>query len=323
MRTAIHRHDVVVVGARAAGAATDPSAIARCGGSSKSGALSDLLVAQVARGACVGDGFDLRCCGQAVAVLVRLLGGFAVDIDDRRVDADAFARRSAARLVQLLALTPGRRLHRERVMDALWPDASLEVAANELYKAAHYARRATGAADTVVLRNQVVALFPSRGVVVDLVAFDTAARAALAGGDPTAESALALCPGELLPDEPYATWAFQPRQRVELLRRELLRACGRWAELVALDPTDEQAHLGLANVLLDGGDRAGALRQLDVLERVLRDELGIGLSRQAYDLRVRALDTPVAAPRPASPGYAGLVRQPVRFCRTIDEARLA
>jgi DNA-binding SARP family transcriptional activator len=165
--------------------------------------------------------------------------------------------------------------------------------------------------------------FPTREVSVDLVAFDIAARAALAPGDGTAESALALCPGELLPDEPYAAWAFHPRQRVELLRRELLRACGRWAELVALDHTDEQAHLGLASALLANGDRAGALRQLDFLEQVLRDELGIGLSPEAYDLRIRALDTPVAAPRLAAPRYAGLARQTIRFCRTLDGVRLA
>jgi pimeloyl-ACP methyl ester carboxylesterase/DNA-binding SARP family transcriptional activator len=258
-----------------------------------------------------------------VAVTVRLFGGFAVEIDGRCVGADAFTRRSAARLVQLLALTPGRRLHREQVMDALWPDASLEVAANQLHKAAHYARRATAASDAVELRNQVVALFPDRDVAVDLVAFDTAARAALAAGGPTPESALALCPGDLLPEEPYAAWAFQPRQRAELLRRELLRACGSWAELVALDHTDEEAHLGLATALLADGDRTGALRQLDVLEQVLRDELGIGPSPEAYDLRIRALDTPVATPRPAAPRYAGLARQTIRFCRTLDGVRLA
>jgi DNA-binding SARP family transcriptional activator/pimeloyl-ACP methyl ester carboxylesterase len=263
------------------------------------------------------------CYRPIVAVTVRLLGGFAVEIDGRCVGADAFPRRTAARLIQLLALAPGRRLHREQVMDELWPEANVEVAANELHKAAHYARRATGAPDAVVLRHEFVALFPHRDVAVDLAAFDAAARAALTGGEPTAAAALALCPGDLLPDEPYAAWAFQPRQRVELLRRELLRACGRWAELVALDHTDERAHLGLATMLLEGGDRAGALRQLDVLEQVLRDELGIGPSPEVYDLRVRALDTPVATPRPAAPRYAGLARQTVRFCRTLDGVRLA
>ena len=256
---------------------------------------------------------------------VRLLGEFAVQVDGRTVGAGAFARRGAARLVQLLALAPAHRRHREQVMDALWPGAEPRLAANQLHKAAHYARRAMGVPDAVTLREEIVALFPGREVTVDVLAFEAAARAALASGEVVAaESALALGQADLLPDEPYAIWAFEPRQRVELLRRELLRACGRWAELVALDPTDEQAHLGLTQELLAGGDRAGALRQLDVLEQVLRDDLGIGPSPEAYDLRVRALDTPVTASAPAgAPRHAGLARQTVHFCRTLDGIRLA
>ena len=251
---------------------------------------------------------------------VRLFGDFAVEVDGRVVGIDGFARRAGARLVQLLALAPGRRLHRERVLDALWPDAVGEVAANQLHKAAHYVRRATGRPDAVALRAELVSLFPGQDVAVDVTAFEAAAEAALAGGDPAA--ALALATGELLPGEPYAAWAFQPRQRVDLLRRELLRACGRWEELVALDPTDEQAHLGAAQDLLARGDRAGALRRLDRLEEVLRDELGIGPSPEAYDLRIRALDTTVTTPA-AAPRHAGLARQTVHFCRTPDGVRLA
>jgi pimeloyl-ACP methyl ester carboxylesterase/DNA-binding SARP family transcriptional activator len=260
-----------------------------------------------------------------VLVTVRLLGDFAVEVDGLVIRDDRFPRRSAARLIQLLALAAGGRLHRERVMDALWPEAAPEVAANQLHKAAHYARRATGRPDAVVLRAELVSLFPGHTVTVDVAAFAEAAEAALAAGDrPAAAAALALAGGELLPDEPYAAWAFQPRQRADLLRRELLRACGRWAELAALDPTDEQAHLGVAQRLLDRGDRAGALRRLDLLEQVLRDELGIGLSPEASELRIRALDTPVGAPaRNAAPRYAGLARQTVRFCRTPDGVRLA
>lgn len=74
------------------------------------------------------------------------------------------------------------------------------------------------------------------------------------------------------------------------------------------------------------GNRAGALRQIDVLEQILRDELGIGLSPEAYDLRIQALDTPVSVPaatQPPVPRHAGLARQRVRFCNTSDGVRLA
>jgi pimeloyl-ACP methyl ester carboxylesterase/DNA-binding SARP family transcriptional activator len=262
-----------------------------------------------------------------MSVLVRLLGDFSVSVDGRTVDESQFPRRTAVSLVKLLALSPGGRLHREQVLDRLWPRLPPADAANQLHKAAHYARRATGAADCVSLRNELVALFAGRTVTVDLHAFEAAAVDALAGDDPTTvATALDSWTGELLPNDPYADWAFQPRQRADRMHRELLRRAGRWTDLVVVDPTDEQAHLGVAQGLLSTGDRAGALRQLDVLERILRDELGIGPSPEAYDLRVRALDTPVNAPPPArstTPRHAALARQTVGFCRTSDGVRLA
>lgn len=255
------------------------------------------------------------------------MGGFGLIVDGGSVDAGHFQRRSAAALVKILALTPSRRMHREQAMDFLWPELSPQHAAGRLHTAAHYARRATGAADCVSLSNEMVALFPARTVAVDLYAFESAASAALSGGEPgAAEAALDSWTGDLLPDDPYAPWAFQPRQRAELLHRELLRQAGRWAELVSLDPTDEEAHLGVASALLAAGDRAGALRRLDVLEQVLRVELGIGLSPEAYDLRISALDTPVSAPVPVprrAPRHAALAKQAVHFCRTSDGVRLA
>src|SRR5690606_24286593 len=88
----------------------------------------------------------------SVQVAVQLLGSFAVEIDGRKVPPDAWGRRHAAWLVKLLALAPGRQLHRDQVLDQLWPEAPPDDAAGRLHKAAHYARRAAGCADRVVLR---------------------------------------------------------------------------------------------------------------------------------------------------------------------------
>jgi DNA-binding SARP family transcriptional activator len=142
-------------------------------------------------------------------------------------------------------------------MDALWPELPPQDAANHLHKAAHYARRGTGVPGSVLLRNEIVALFPGAEVAVDAVEFEAAAAAAAISDDVrAADSALAAYPGGLLPEDPYESWAAQPRQRLEVLHRELLRRAARWSELVALEPTDEQAHLGLAQSMLARGDRA-------------------------------------------------------------------
>ena len=99
-----------------------------------------------------------------MSVQVKLLGGFRVARDDVPVAAEVWGRRQAAQLVQLLALTRDRQMHREQVIDALWPGLSSDAAAPRLHKAAHYARRALDDADAVVLRHEQVGLFPRRDV---------------------------------------------------------------------------------------------------------------------------------------------------------------
>ena len=250
-----------------------------------------------------------------MSVLVRLMGTFSVEVDGRIVDQGDFQRRSAAAVVKMLALAPRRRMHREQIMDSLWPTLPLHDAANQLHKAAHYARRATGAADCVTLRNEMVTLFDARIVTVDVHSFESSASAALANDGPQAvDAALIAWTGDLLPDDLYASWTFQPRQRADLLHRELLRRAGRWAELVTVDSTDEEAHLGVAQGLLIAGDRSGAVRQLDLLEQMLRDELGIGPSPEAYDLRVQVLDTPVTRRSHRNLQRPGTPDSPSRWC---------
>ena len=102
-----------------------------------------------------------------MGVDIRLLGGFSVTVDDRPVPASAWQRRSASALVKLLALQPGRRLRREQVIDALWPDLLVDEAAPRLHKATHYARTALVGRDSVVLAGDAVTLLPEEHVTVD------------------------------------------------------------------------------------------------------------------------------------------------------------
>ena len=95
-----------------------------------------------------------------MSVEIRLLGGFEVVVDGDKVTAGSWQRRAAADLVKLLALTDGHRLHRERVLEALWPGVDVASSSPRLHKAAHYARRAMGRPDAVVVRGETVALLP-------------------------------------------------------------------------------------------------------------------------------------------------------------------
>jgi DNA-binding SARP family transcriptional activator len=239
-----------------------------------------------------------------VRVGIRLLGRFQVDVDDRSVPVGSWNRRSAASLVKLLALTERRRLHREQVVDSLWPDSTLDSALPRLHKAAHFVRKATGVQDSVVLADGAVELFPHADVDIDVVDFERLATAAVASGEPSAvEAALGLYGGELLPDDLYEPWTFEPRRLAHVRRRDLLRRAGRWFDLIAVDPTDEDAHVELMRVMLDSGDRSGVRHQFEMLERVLREELGAAPGSEAVELLRRAGESappPAVAPTPAT-----------------------
>ncbi len=72
---------------------------------------------------------------------VSLLGRFEVSVGSRVVEEEGWRLRKAASLVELLALAPYHRLHREQAMDLLWPDLAPRSAANNLHQTLHAARR--------------------------------------------------------------------------------------------------------------------------------------------------------------------------------------
>src|SRR4051794_13119736 len=221
-----------------------------------------------------------------MAVQIRLLGGFEVAEDGVPVSSEAWTRRHAAALVKLLALSRDRRLHREQVIDALWPDVPAEAAGPRLHKAAYYARRILGNEGAVVLRNDVVALHPGTEVVVDVEQFHRVGRQALADGTAAgARAALEQHRGPLLPEDVYEPWTEEPRDAVRALHLQLLRQAGRWEALLREEPADEEAHLALARADADRGDVRGAMRQLERMEQALRHELGVAPSREARRLR--------------------------------------
>ncbi len=126
---------------------------------------------------------------------VRLIGDFTVVLPNRAVTR--WPLKDASALVKILSLTPSRSLHRERVMDLLWPDLDPVDAAPRLHKAAHFARQATGERDAVVLRGETVALFPGARVVVDIEQLEEAFAAAGGGTAEDAAAVLDAFPGEV------------------------------------------------------------------------------------------------------------------------------
>jgi two-component SAPR family response regulator len=72
---------------------------------------------------------------------VWLLGGFGVSVGSRTIEGDAWHLRKATALVKVLALASDHHLHREQLMNLLWPDLGKKAASNNLRYALHSARR--------------------------------------------------------------------------------------------------------------------------------------------------------------------------------------
>jgi DNA-binding SARP family transcriptional activator len=232
-------------------------------------------------------------------VRVELLGAFRVLSGGRPVAEDAWPSRRAAELVQLLALAERRRLTRDQVIDALWPQLTVDAGAANLRKAAHFARQALGDDAAVVLGGGLVTLFPDRPLATDVAEFDRAADAALRSGDPAAcAAAAAAYGGRLLPDALYEEWTQAERTRLHAQFVELLRQSRQWERLVELEPTDEPAHRELMRAALADGNRHAAIRWYGRLRTNLERELGLppGPAAEAlYAECVEGLDKTAAA----------------------------
>jgi DNA-binding SARP family transcriptional activator/DNA-binding CsgD family transcriptional regulator len=231
-------------------------------------------------------------------------------------------------LLKLLALAPGHRLHREEVLDLLWPQLEPSAAANNLHGALHGLRhllepgRARGGRSAyLALRGDLLRLHAPGALWIDVEAFELASAIARATGDPAAyEAARELYVGDLLPADRAADWA-APRR--ELLRGQYLgillelaalyeRADETWAAIrtlawvVAAEPIHEEAHVRLMRLYARAGQRQRALQQYQQLEHALGrglnatpDEPSQRVYQEIRSGRPRSATQTVAAPPPA------------------------
>lgn len=252
--------------------------------------------------------------GQRLAIQV--LGGFRVTVDSVEVPAEAWSRRNAAAIVKILALAPGHRVHREHVMDLLWPDSDPKQAANNLYQTLHVARRALEqahpqAGDVLRLHDQIVHFRSDTRILVDAVEFEQAALEAAAQRDVRRyRIAAGLYHGDLLPDDPYESWTGERRESLRRERLALLQemallqdeagdavgALSTWRRVVAADPLNEPAHRALMRLYVFAGQRQQAIRQFEELRETLARELEVEPEPESAQLHAQVLSGDAAAP---------------------------
>ena len=213
-----------------------------------------------------------------------LLGGFSVSIAGQPI-ADHWRLRKAKTLVKLLALAPGHRFHRDTVIDRLWPGAEPQAAANNLHQLVYAIRRMMGT-ESITISDDVVRLCPAGGLTVDVDAFEQAAAHARSTGDITElQEALDRWTGPLLPEDQYADWVDEHRDRLTdthaavatLLGSKLFEQGEGDAALALLEPLastrplDEQLQRVLIDVLASVGRRWEAIETYERLRDALED----------------------------------------------------
>lgn len=226
-----------------------------------------------------------------------LLGSFRVMVGKRLIQEQEWRLRKALSLVKLLALAPAFRLHREQVLEQLWPALEPEAALNNLHRTLFAARRilepelrGRKASSYLSFQGDMLCLSLAASPWTDVAAFEAAAIHAQKTGEfEDYEAALALYTGDLLPDDLYEDWAAGPRSFLRQRYLALLAECARrqcerrayrqavqtWQRLLVVEPGLEEAHVELMRLYARTGQRYQALRQYQQLQATLRRELDV------------------------------------------------
>ena len=241
---------------------------------------------------------------------IDLLGRFAVEIDGTPVADSSWRLRKSRSVVKVLALTPGRALHPERLQAMLWPDRDPASASNNLRQAVYHARRAlscNGADGSGTLSFSGDLLTLASEVETDVDRFETAAeRAERTREIADLEMAVAEYGGDLLPEDVYEDWVTERRRSLAERHVHLLLALAAARDpadavdllhrTLSADPLNEEAHRALMRAYAATGRRPQALAQYEQLRQTLADELAADpepLTRALYrELLAEGAPTP-------------------------------
>ena len=212
-----------------------------------------------------------------------LLGQF--DIRDDSGNVLTLPTRKIRALLAYLAVNADRPQPRERLMALLWGDRGEKQARQSLNHALRAIRKLAG--------DQSVELIQSDGERVtlsgDALTCDARQFREVFKTQPEKAANLYQAPfldGLSIPDPAFQEWLEETRSEFHARACEALQAAaeagdtqsatGFLQRLLSLDPLREDIHRRLMELLNESGDRAGALRQFQVLKTVLEDELGVG-----------------------------------------------
>jgi DNA-binding SARP family transcriptional activator len=228
------------------------------------------------------------------------LGKFGLAANGRGIAVDKWKRKQAVTLLKFLVTHLDRPVHRERILDCLWPDVDEERGWGRLKVTMYYLRtqlRASGAGEDAVSTVGEAYLLRRDTVWVDAENFErlvTEGRALQSKGrDEDAlrcyEEAQFLYRGDYLEQDVFADWCAEERERLgeiymEMLtrkaechaqRNEFAEAAQVCRKGLVHDPCRESFHCSLMQYLVRLGRADWAITQFRHCQAVLAREFGV------------------------------------------------
>ena len=161
------------------------------------------------------------------------LGHFALAVAGAGLDVDKWRRKQAATLLKILISHVGRPVHRDRLMEWLWPDTDpdrgwerLKVTVSFLRSKLRAGSFKNEAIETVgksyLLRRDAIWLDSDIFITLVSDGWDRLHNGDLQEALAHFEEARDLCRGDYLEDEPYADWCAGERERLREIHLEML-----------------------------------------------------------------------------------------------------
>lgn len=242
---------------------------------------------------------------EPIALRIHTLGQFQLERQSNQewqtVTDAAWQHQRVRALLACLLSSPGRKLGREQVMDALWPDADIETASSRLDRTVYTLRQLlepalSRPASSRLLRmeREGLLLAEQSQIWIDADAFEALLNQAHVIEDPGGrekllEEASVLYSGDFLPEERYADWIIARRESLQrnwmgllleladlrIARLALSTAIDPLDRLLATDPANEAAVQRLIISLAQLDRRGEALRAYHRFATVLQRDYNI------------------------------------------------
>jgi DNA-binding SARP family transcriptional activator len=232
---------------------------------------------------------------------VQTLGTFKVWYKNKEIDSSAWSREKALHLFQFLVTMRHRYLHKEQIIDRLWPergyqegDRDFKVVLHTLNKVLE-PKRKPRAKPRFVKRYDLTYGLNLEEIWIDADAFEqllSAGNQVLTQDRQAAiayfQDALQLYHGDYLPERRFEDWASAERERLQVLALGLmttladllvtdspLESIRLTQQVLTIDPLWENAYRTQMRAYLAQGNRPMAIRVYQQCTDILDQELGI------------------------------------------------